>query len=382
MKRILVAVALITGIVFSQTMTVRVKGEGKTKNEAIENAKRFAVEQAGVAVISETRVENFQLIQDIIKSRAEGYIQSYNIISETTSMDKFIVEIEAIISKNPVDADVKSLTERMGGIRFMVYYEPDAISIDKRLLEYTMNRINELLTNNKYRCAEPNVVRKLIEQARQLSEQSAFTKAQEIAYAADASYYIEIANLSITTRQLGEKLRITSPPEVSLELKLYDTGTAEVITNVVSRISGDSASWNEDNAILNAIDKAVQEIGTKFLYRIPEQFGNWLNTGYPYQLRFFGITNPDLVDQLIIKLQEDPKVGGEMMPNDVAGYTWVNITYKGTPFQLNLAVRKIMMGIPGLTNVQRKLMVFNQINFAPANIEIPQPRLAQLPIER
>ncbi len=380
-KKLLIALLLSITFLLAQTVSVRAKGTGKTREEAIENAKRMAIEQVGVSVASETNVENFQLVKDIIKSRAEGYINSYNIIAETVSGDGYTIEIEALVSKNPVDADVRSLSQKMGGVRFMVYYEPEKLAVPTELLEYTQDRINEFLTNHRYRCVEPKIVRKLIQQARELSGQSNFTKAQEIAYAADAAYYIEISNLSIRVEKKGEVLQIAAPPEISLELKLYDTGTGEFITGIAERAVGDSGSWNEENAKRNAIDKIVQLAGNKLIYRIPEQFGQWLNTGYPYQLRFFGIQDPDLIDQLIIKLREDPNFGGEMMPNDAEGYTFVNITYKGAPFDLNLAARKHLMAIPGLANVKRKLMVFNQINFAPGNVSVPEPRLTPLTIK-
>jgi len=64
----------------SETKTVEVTGEGNSKDEAVKNGLRSAVEKAvGTMISSKTYVSNNMLIEDNILSYASGYIEDYQI---------------------------------------------------------------------------------------------------------------------------------------------------------------------------------------------------------------------------------------------------------------------------------------------------------------
>ena len=66
-----------------KTVTLVVSGQGKTQDEAKQNALRSAIEQAfGAFISSKTEILNDELIKDEIVSVANGNIQKYEIISE------------------------------------------------------------------------------------------------------------------------------------------------------------------------------------------------------------------------------------------------------------------------------------------------------------
>ena len=66
--------------------TVEVVGTGITRDRAIEDAKRTAVEQVvGVYLTSRSQVKNFVLDDDTIISETTGFIKSYQVISCNTS---------------------------------------------------------------------------------------------------------------------------------------------------------------------------------------------------------------------------------------------------------------------------------------------------------
>ena len=72
--------------VYSQdekTVTLVVSGQGKTQDEAKQNALRSAIEQAfGAFISSKTEILNDKLVQDEIVSVANGNIQKFDVISE------------------------------------------------------------------------------------------------------------------------------------------------------------------------------------------------------------------------------------------------------------------------------------------------------------
>jgi len=99
---------LLAGTAFSEmTKTVRVEGLGLIvngdKSTGFEQAKRAAPRQAveegvGVLISSQTRVQNFAIIQDDILSRTDGYIREYRITEHGPSDETtYLVKIEAVV---------------------------------------------------------------------------------------------------------------------------------------------------------------------------------------------------------------------------------------------------------------------------------------------
>jgi hypothetical protein len=87
MKKLILIFALIINLsAFSQddkTVTLVVSGQGKTQDEAKQNALRSAIEQAfGTFISSKTEILNDNLVKDEIVSISNGNIQKFDIISE------------------------------------------------------------------------------------------------------------------------------------------------------------------------------------------------------------------------------------------------------------------------------------------------------------
>jgi len=95
------------------------------RDRAIEDALRRAVEQAlGTFISSETIVENYQLIEDRILSKSEGYVAGYRIVSEGIEDSLYRVKVLAKIRKGKLQEDaeaIKSMVLRKG--RPLIYVE-------------------------------------------------------------------------------------------------------------------------------------------------------------------------------------------------------------------------------------------------------------------
>jgi hypothetical protein len=78
---------------------VLVTGVGRTATEAKNNALQNAVEQIfGVMLTSDTVIENGRLVQDTIRTKAEGYISNYRILSTKQDDSGYRVELRVNVS--------------------------------------------------------------------------------------------------------------------------------------------------------------------------------------------------------------------------------------------------------------------------------------------
>jgi len=99
--------------------------EVKAREDAISTALRNAVEQVvGMYVESDVLVQNYQTMEDQIYTRTTGYVQKYDVISETKQMDSAIeVAIRAVVKVSDLRSDLQAvgvLISRKGKPRTMV----------------------------------------------------------------------------------------------------------------------------------------------------------------------------------------------------------------------------------------------------------------------
>ena len=142
MKKLLLIVALIINFcAYSQenkTVTLVVTGQGKTQDEAKQNALRGAIEQAfGTFISSKTEILNDDLVKDEIVSVANGNIQKFEIISEVQLSDKtFSLTLNATVS-------LTKLTNFSKSKGFMIEFAGESYAVNLRNFE--LNKKNEIL---------------------------------------------------------------------------------------------------------------------------------------------------------------------------------------------------------------------------------------------
>lgn len=99
-----------------------------SEEEAINDALRNAVERTGkIKVASWSKVENYQLAQDVIKTRVDGLVTQHEIKSRSQSPDGvWTVEVLAEVQESVLDtawADVLHLMEQLGEPTIMLFFD-------------------------------------------------------------------------------------------------------------------------------------------------------------------------------------------------------------------------------------------------------------------
>lgn len=109
---ILVFVILVRNYTVALEKTIVIEGRAagtdlKARDAAIRDALRAAVEQAvGVALASTSAVKDFQLLYDLIRTQATGYVRSYDIISERKENNEYYVKIRATVNSEKLQSDL------------------------------------------------------------------------------------------------------------------------------------------------------------------------------------------------------------------------------------------------------------------------------------
>ncbi len=148
-----------------QLVKVRVKAEGLSRDDAIRQALRAAVEQgAGVRIESYSQTEDFVLVRDTIYSRAAGFVSEYDVLDEKPGADgTVVVEIEALVRVNGVVETwgaVQHLLDQMGRPKMMVLIDE---YVDGRLQadSFVAARIEQMFTEAGFEMVERSAIEEL-----------------------------------------------------------------------------------------------------------------------------------------------------------------------------------------------------------------------------
>lgn len=380
MKRIVLFIFVLVSsfsIWAQETTTVEVKGEGLKREDAIQDALRAAVGQAvGVAVSSETKVENFMVLSDAISTKTEGYIASYKVIKETPFPDRFEVVVSAVVSLNPLKADINLLAKSIGGVRFLVMYDPRTIAKeDLENYDYVTERINEALSKRKYRYIEKSRFETLKKEAQGIAQESGDIKeetyVQNIGFKADAQFIIKISKISILTK--SEAFDTKNSSKVVIEAKAYDNCTAEGLGTIIMESNWNSAR-DAKGAMITSITQAVNDNIDKLLGVFNSYIGDWVNNGTPFELRFYASGSFRDFRDLRGKLKADANFGGQLEVVAFDNFSKLNCTFKKKPDELADAVLDYADQVPFFKDKRMdvRLIYGRQISFAPQNQKVPE----------
>lgn len=372
--------AIIGFTMAQETTTVEAKGVGLNRDDALQDALRNAVGQAmGVFISSQTQVENYMVLSDAISSKTEGYISSYKIVNETPMRDRFEILIEAVVSMSPLKADVNMLAKTIGGIRFLVMYDPRKMKEeDVEIFNFAVERINEALSNRKYRYIESQRFHQLQKEAHGIFQESGGsseeTYVQQLGFKADAQFIIKISNIIISQRSEAFDTRTAS--KVSIELKAYDNCTAEGLGTIIME-SEWSSGRDAKATLMNGISTAISGNIDNLFKTFNSYVGDWVNNGIPYELRFYASGSYRDFRDLRNRLKEDKNFAGNMEIVSFDNYTKLNCIFKKRPDELADRILDISDEVPFFAEKEMdvRLIYGRQISFAPRTAKVPELEL-------
>lgn len=351
---------------------VTVKGNGTSREAAIDDARRAAIAQVcGMVVEASTQMENFVVVKDAVSTNTRGYITDFKIISEGVVAGIHSVSADVAVSNSPVKQDALTISQMIGGIRFMVIYDSRKVGMDKIPdFEWAYNRINEKFSEGNIRYVEAERFRALREESYKIlgKDTSESSYVQKLGLFADAEFLVNIRSMRVVL----EEKAIGTSARVTLEAVTYDNCTAEGLGSVV--LEGDAKmSKDPAEAIRQSITSAIQNGYPRLMMFFNKKIGTWIN-GSPFELRFYGFDSPRALRSLFTQLQNDKRFGGQLNPVQTGGFVKVSMTFKAKSLDMYNAVLDLADADAKLKPLEldTKLQYGRQISFAPTKIKVPE----------
>ncbi|RPH74958.1 hypothetical protein EHM76_02590 [bacterium] len=320
---------------------------GATRDKAIEDALRRAVEQAvGTMVESETATENYELLSDKIYSRSQGYVKNYDVLSEKTEGNLLRVKISAEVSSGDLSNELSAiglLQRRMKYPRVMVIIpEENILNSSSWWQAYTVSSSQaEATVIAKLKAKGFNVVdpgqRRTISAADGMEAYGGDSGATgRIATKTGAEVFIigkatstRSANNIAGSDLLSESTTITA--------NAVKSGTGEVMAQASGQ--GTAAHINEIAALQQSTQKAADQVADQLIAGILETWQRE-SSGQRSVAMTVDDISPDELEKLKSVLEKTRGVSEVLVRNFDSGSADMNIQAKTDGVELSKSISK------------------------------------------
>ncbi len=352
--------------------TIVAIGEGQTRQAAINNGIRAAIEEAlGSLVTSTSNVSQGKLIYDRITSASAGYVKSYNVIAEGKDpvTEVYKVKLNVVLDDFKLKNAVNQFMEdprfqrtfqetKFDERKVVVLYKPRTgldLPYDSKAVQSVMDLIEDRLSGKGFRVFLPSQLKRIRGRAAEMvvDEETAINIARQetgdavVIVSFDAGkrptsdgYYLIYATLTLkaydcTTGELFANVQdrgktITRGGEYGLQdgiarvaIKIGPRVVDRLIGKIVRRFSGARAKFVMlilRNISINQQDKVedvLEELGWR--YRISRQTGSYM------EVEIFSEADPTSVRRILRRSFKKKALG--LIPAEVSG---ARVIFEGT----------------------------------------------------
>jgi len=232
----------------------------KARDDAIADAQRRAVEQAvGLFLKSDTLVENAALVEDTIYRHSEGYIHTYEVVSEGYRSEEFRVKIRAQVRTGKIQEDLDDIWARLslaGRPRIIVAVgQPQRSDVPDLAQSILVDKLVgvgfKVLDEGQLAQARWKTALKLI--------RSGKAKEADILALQDVADVVVVG--TATYRSLGKpdpQLDVYSC-EAAVSARAVRTDTAEVIASARGATGTPRPAFRQDQAVEEALRTAAED---------------------------------------------------------------------------------------------------------------------------
>jgi hypothetical protein len=252
-------------------------GEGRTRQEAINNGIRVAVEQAlGTMVKSDTQVTDGKLIWDRIASASAGYVKNYNVLAEGKDPVADVYKVKMAVTvddyklKGAVDDFLNDPRQqqifqqtKFDERKVVVLYQPQTgfdLPYDSKGVQTIMGLVQDKLAAHGFRVFLPEQIQRIKGKSAEMvvNEETAIEIARQ-----ETGDCVVVLSLDGAKRPTDDGFYLLM---CTLNLRAFDTTTGALFANVQDRDK--TVSRGGDYAIQDGISRAAIKIGPRAVERL------------------------------------------------------------------------------------------------------------------
>lgn len=271
------------------------------RDQAVKDALRMVVEQTvGTMISSETVVQSYEVLQDQIYSKTQGYIQNYNIINEIPDGSLYRVTIQANVAKGVLKNDLMALgllIARKNMPRIMIMVAEQNVGMHNYAywwhvvtgyadLTITENTLMEKLSEKGFNIVDHSVKTKKIQISDAYKIESLTNDAiKTIGNLYDAEVVIYGKALSkLAGSVMGSSMKSA---QADVSLRAVNTDNGQVIASSTNHAAAVHPS--EVNAGTEALKLAAEGIAEKLITQIINRWSQDVSGGTMIQVVISGI---------------------------------------------------------------------------------------------
>lgn len=252
-------------------------GEGRTRQEAINNGIRAAVEQAlGTMVKSDSQVSQGKLIWDRIASASAGYVKNYEVLAEGKDpiTDAYKVKLKVTLDdyklKGAVDDFLNDPRQKQifqetkfDERKVIVVYQPQTgfdLPYDSKGVQTIMGLVQDKLAAHGFRVFLPEQIRRIKGKSAEMvaDEETAIQIGRQ-----ETGDCVVVVSLDGAKRRTDDGFYLLM---CTLTLRAFDITTGALFANVQDRDK--TISRGGDYAIQDGISRAAIKIGPRAVDRL------------------------------------------------------------------------------------------------------------------
>ncbi len=270
------------------------------RDRALDDAKRKAVESVlGTFIDSQTRVENYQVMEDRILSWTRGYVRNFQVLSEgRKSDDTYEIRMLATVDQGNLQKDlqaVQDLIQSMGNPRVMFLIDEQNIGetwdryhyfdVDMTASETAM--MNKFLEKN-FQVVDPGTVRQNKERDAVLAAINGDTKAAA-SLATTLEAEVVITGKALAKVATGVNLGGMKSCQATLTARVIDADVGTVLAT-----GSKTAAYPHIDEVVGgtkAIEKAANQLTDELIAKILEKWRSRVYGAATVKLLVTGLAN-------------------------------------------------------------------------------------------
>jgi hypothetical protein len=273
------------------------------KKVALREALRSAVQDVlGVQVKSETLVKNFQLINDKILTRVDGYVRKWEVLKEENSGDEYAVTIKAWVEQGLLNKDlfmngidVEQVYDWAGKPRILVVVN-DYIDSKQSITAFMQPQLEGLLKNRGMTILSGEQLKEIKARDVELASKNSNT-----AIALGKRYGAEIVIVGKTVSAFSRELDVAGFKyyfyTTQFDAKAYRTSNAEILLSKVytdTKGEQDTSAMGKHDAAVRSISNILDQHAQDIVFNVVKHWYDGMSKGHTYQLIVSGIKSQEV----------------------------------------------------------------------------------------